>query len=135
MPNNTRAPSAEITPESIRRLVESFYGRVQEDPELGPIFEAVIGRREGGWPPHLERMTAFWSAVLLHQPGFRGNPRLAHDRVGGIGPAHFARWLFLFRLEAHRVFTEAPARRIVAKAEAMAVHLQRPSPIGGIRAR
>ena len=69
-------------------------------------------------------MTAFWSAVLLHEPGYKGDPRAAHAAVPGIAPRHFERWLELFRLEAHRVFADAPAREVIARAEAMGAHLQ-----------
>lgn len=120
---NERAP--EFTPESIRRLVDGFYRRVRNDPDLGPIFERVVGQGAGGWPPHLDKMVAFWSAVLLGQPGYGGNPRHAHRQVAEIQPRHFARWLFLFRLEAHGVFEDGPAREVVGRAEMMAVHLQR----------
>lgn len=118
-----RAPS--LTPASIRRLVEAFYTRVQDDPELGPIFDRVIGQSAEGWAPHLDRMTAFWSAVLLAEPGYKGNPRLAHMRVGDITPAHFDRWIALFRVEAHRVLADEPADEVLTRAEAMRNHLTR----------
>lgn len=114
-----------FTDASIRRLVDAFYDRVRQDPEIGPIFEAVIGGSAGGWPPHLDKLTAFWCAVLLHKPGYQGNPRVAHEGVPGISPRHFERWLQLFRLEAHQVFEPAPAQEVVMRAEMMAANLQR----------
>lgn len=119
------ARSPKFTAASIRLLVERFYGRVQHDPELGPIFNRVVEAGEG-WPAHLDRLTRFWSAVLLHIPGYKGNPRAKHQAVGGITPAHFERWLAIFREEVRAVFEEEPAEDLIEKAERMAVHLQRP---------
>jgi hemoglobin len=114
----------EITVDGLRTLVDNFYGRIQKDTDLGPIFDRVVGQSPGGWPPHLEKMTAFWSAVLLGVPGFRGNPREAHVRIADLEPRHFARWLFLFQIEVHRLFTAEPASEIVDRAHMMGGHLQ-----------
>lgn len=121
----TSARAEQITVESIRVLVDKFYGRIQLDPELGPIFDRVVGQSAGGWPPHLDKMVAFWSAVLLHIPGFDGNPRIAHARLPDIEPRHFTRWLFLFQLECHSVFAPEPAAEIVARARMIGSNLQR----------
>jgi hemoglobin len=123
-PEPAAARAETITVEGLRTLVHAFYGRIREDAELGPIFERIVGRSPGGWPPHLDKMTAFWSAVLLGIPGFSGNPRLAHARIVDLEARHFARWLFLFRLEVYRIFADEPAEEIVDRAEMMAVHLQ-----------
>ena len=40
-------------------LLERFYGRVREDAEIGPVFNAVVE----DWTEHLERLAAFWSSV------------------------------------------------------------------------
>ncbi|NKX30086.1 group III truncated hemoglobin, partial [Rhodobacteraceae bacterium R_SAG6] len=47
--------------EVLRELVHAFYGKIRKDPVLGPIFAARID----DWPPHLDRMTSFWSSVAL----------------------------------------------------------------------
>ena len=39
-----------IDPRFIDRLVETFYGRIQEHATLGPVFEAKL---HGRWPEHL----------------------------------------------------------------------------------
>jgi hemoglobin len=121
----THERSPEITVDALRALVHGFYGRVRDDVELGPVFERVVGQSPGGWEPHLAKMTDFWSAVMLQIPGYRGNPREAHGHVADIRPQHFARWLFLFQLEAHRVFEAEPAQRIVAVAQMMGQNLKR----------
>lgn len=113
-----------FTVESVRELVETFYTSVREDPELGPIFDGVI-EAGIGWPAHLDKMTRFWCAVLMHLPGYDGEPRAAHTRVPGIAPEHFDRWLDLWRRDAHRVFDEEPARYVIERAERMDVNFRR----------
>lgn len=76
----------------IALLVDSFYGRVQQDAVLGPIFDRAID----DWGPHLLRMKAFWSAVMLRTGRYGGQPMRAHMQLKGLEPAHFSRWLALF---------------------------------------
>lgn len=72
-------------------FVNEFYGKVQVDDLIGPIFNNAIA----DWPPHLEKMYAFWNAALFGVQGFRGNPFAKHAPLP-IGAAHFDRWLLLF---------------------------------------
>jgi hemoglobin len=75
----------------IVRLVHDFYGRVRRDAVLGPIFESRIA----DWGPHLEKMCAFWSSVLLRTGRYHGQPMPMHAPLPVAG-AHFDRWLALF---------------------------------------
>lgn len=113
-----------FTVESVRRLVHAFYDSVRSDPELGPIFEDIVGAGLG-WPAHLEKMTRFWCAVLMHLPGYDGEPRAAHARIPGLCPGHFDRWLALWRRCAHELFEEAPAAYLVERAERMDENFRR----------
>ena len=79
----------------IRRLVHGFYDRVRADDLLAPIFAARIA----DWAPHLERMCAFWSSVLLMTGRDHGQPMPMHLPLP-IGGAHFDRWLALFEAAA-----------------------------------
>ncbi len=73
-------------------LVESFYARVRADEELGPIFNDAIG----DWPEHLDKLTAFWSSVVLTTGRYKGQPVPAHRKhVSRITPQLFDRWLGL----------------------------------------
>ncbi|MCA8833076.1 group III truncated hemoglobin [Hymenobacter pini] len=78
--------------EDVRRVVDSFYGRVQNDELLGPIFEAVV---QGRWPQHLATMYDFWSGLLLGTGRYRGRPFPKHLTLP-IDGRHFHRWLTLF---------------------------------------
>src|SRR5690349_3622768 len=76
----------------IRTLVETFYGRVRQDPQLGPIFN----REVSDWDEHLAKLTDFWSSVMLMTGRFKGRPMAAHAAVADITPEHFRHWLALF---------------------------------------
>lgn len=104
-----RARHSAITPEAIADVIESFYGRVQHDSMLGPIF----ARHVDDWTPHLLRMNTFWRSVLLRTGEFqrsdRGSPPALHAAVGGLGADHFARWLTLFSAVLAERLEEGPA--------------------------
>lgn len=73
-------------------LVDHFYGRVREDPALGPIFD----ERVRDWKDHLDRMKRFWRSVLFSSGEFLGNPMVKHMVIPGLDRALFDRWLLLF---------------------------------------
>lgn len=75
----------------IQLFVDEFYNKVRKDDLIGPVFDNVIT----DWQPHLERMYAFWNAVLFGEPGFKGNPFAKHAPLP-IVQEHFGRWLELF---------------------------------------
>lgn len=77
----------------IGTLVDTFYGRIQAHPELGPVFEA---RLSGRWPEHLEKMKSFWSAVAFRNGAYGGKPVQAHLGVANMTPELFPKWLELF---------------------------------------
>ena len=110
------------TEAEIRRMVDTFYGRVREDSILGPIFEERIGT---DWDSHLDRMVDFWSTVLLASGRYRGDPIRAHRRIQGLDPAHFDRWLELFRPVAHELFPEGLAEDVYGRALRMRMVLER----------
>lgn len=118
---NAQTRASVIDDPAIGRLVRAFYARVRKDPDLGPIFEAAIG---DDWDHHLERMTDFWSSVMLTSGRYSGNPMIKHVRQKAIRPAHFVRWLALFEETANALFTPDCAARFAAKAHDIARGLQ-----------
>jgi len=72
-------------------FVDKFYGKVQQDNLIGPIFNNTIA----DWGPHLEKMYKFWNAALFSVPGFKGNPFAKHAPLP-IADEHFDRWMELF---------------------------------------
>jgi hemoglobin len=102
----------------LRTLVHRFYGKVRDDALLGPIF----AERITDWPPHLDRMVAFWSSVALMTGRYHGRPVPAHTPLP-IDATHFDRWLALFRATAAEVCTPAGAAHVVERAERIAQSL------------
>ncbi|TCL72049.1 truncated hemoglobin [Rhizobium sp. BK251] len=77
----------------IGTMVETFYGRIQAHPRLGPVFD---GRLSGRWPDHLEKMKRFWSSIAFRNGAYGGKPVQAHFGVEGLAPELFSEWLALF---------------------------------------
>jgi hemoglobin len=95
----------------IRRQVHTFYGRVRQDPVLGPIFNDAIT----DWDEHLAKLCDFWSSVLLMTGRFKGSPMAAHARRPDIRDEHFALWLDLFERTAREVCPPAAADLFVER--------------------
>lgn len=105
-----------VTEDSIAELVDTFYGKVRTDQLLGPIFAGAIG---ADWGPHLDKMKAFWSSVLLASGTYKGNPMIAHLQLPRLTRQHFEHWLQLWRETAATLCSEDLARVFVGKAEAI----------------
>jgi len=112
----------QLTDESVRAVVEDFYGRVRADPDLAPMFESRLGDR---WSAHLDRMCDFWTTVLLGTRRYRGNPMASHMTIPDIAPSHFTRWMNLFARTARAHLSEPAAADMIERAERMRRALQR----------
>ena len=111
----------QIDEAGLERLIPLFYDRVRSDPLLGPLFNDAVD----DWPEHLERLTAFWSSVMLTSGRYKGNPMLAHVRhKASINAAMFARWLALWAETTDEVMPPAAAAALQAKAARIAESLQ-----------
>ena len=103
----------------IDRLVRRFYARIREDELLGPIFAARII----DWEPHLQRMCAFWSSVVLMTGRYHGQPMQVHLPLP-VDAQHFDRWLALFEATANDTCPAAAAEHFVARARQIAGSLE-----------
>ncbi len=104
---------------TIDRLVRQFYANVRRDPVLGPIFCDRIT----DWEPHLQRMCAFWSSVVLMSGRYHGNPMVKHLPLP-IDAVHFDRWLALFEETSRKVCTPAAAAHFNERARRIAESLE-----------
>ncbi len=104
----------------IGRLVRSFYARVRKDERLGPIFERYIA---DDWEPHLEKMTDFWSSVILKTGAYQGRPVPAHLKLEEVVESDFAIWLGYFRETARELCTPEVAEVFIDRAERIAKSL------------
>ncbi|MFZ5790061.1 MAG: group III truncated hemoglobin [Pseudomonadota bacterium] len=124
-PSRRAALTAEIAQRTgiddamIGRLVRSFYGEVERDPALGPIFAARIR----DWDRHIAKMCDFWSSVALLSGRYHGQPMQAHLSLP-VDAGHFARWLQIFEATARRVCPPAAAEHFLERARRIAESLE-----------
>jgi hemoglobin len=110
-----------VSEDGIRRLVDAFYDKVRLDAELAPVFLRAI---PGDWQPHLTRMYAFWSSVMLTTGRYKGNPVVKHLVIPGIQPHLFERWLALFNETCGELFDDGVSEEFSAKAARIAESLK-----------
>ena len=108
-----------ITEPEISTLVDTFYAKVRRDPNIGPIFNAIVG----DWPHHLSTLKDFWSTVLLTTGRYKGDPMMTHLQLP-LDPDHFSRWLALFEETAREVLLPAVADTVIEKSHRIARNFQ-----------
>jgi hemoglobin len=99
----------------IERLVRAFYGRVQADPLIGPVF----GARITDWEAHIAKLCAFWSSVALMTGRYHGQPMQTHLELG-VAPEHFDRWIALFEATANELCPPQAAAHFIERARRIA---------------
>jgi len=110
-----------VSEDGIRRLVDAFYVKVRVDLELAPIFARSIPR---DWQPHLTKMYAFWSSVMLTTGRYKGNPVAKHLNIPDMKLELFDRWLALFDATCRELFDDATSAAFRIKAERIAESLK-----------
>lgn len=105
----------------IEILVRDFYDHIRAHEVLGPIFDRVIG---DDWEPHLQKMFAFWSSVMLMSGRYKGAPMVAHMRLKQVRPEHFDIWLQLFEEATQRNCSPETADAFLDKARRIAESLK-----------
>lgn len=109
----------EIDDEMIERLVRGFYGHIQQDEVLGPIF----AERIHNWEPHLRRMCEFWSSVTLMSGRYHGQPMIKHLPLP-VDATHFDRWLMIFETTAQELCPANAANHFIKLAHRIATSLE-----------
>ena len=104
------------TLEDVKKMVNTFYGRVQKDALIGPIFNEKL---EGKWDYHLEKMYSFWQTILLEEYTYRGRPFPPHAQLD-VNEEHFQRWKHLFDSTVDEFFKGDVANEAKQRAEKMA---------------
>ena len=89
------------TEDDIRILVDSFYGKVNADDLLSPIFNDVA---RVDWEKHLPLLYQFWSTLLFRTNTYQGRPWPKHALLP-INADHFARWVALFKATVDEHFS------------------------------
>ncbi len=104
------------TLEDIRLLVDTFYGKIRENPMLKDIFNNIIQDR---WPEHLDKMYRFWQTVLLEEHTYFGRPFIPHAQLP-VEKEHFNEWLKIFYETVDGLFKGEKADRAKWQGERMA---------------
>lgn len=99
----------------IRAVVEEFYARARRDDVVGPVFNRVIA--DADWPSHLDKITDFWSSMLLGTGRYEGRPMPKHMGIPELSDAHFMRWLRLFRETAEALCPPDIAALFIERSE------------------
>jgi hemoglobin len=79
------------------------------------VFNRVIAAEE--WPAHLDKITSFWSSMLLGTGSYMGRPMPKHLAIPELSDAHFQRWLTLFRMTVEELCPPAIAALFIERAE------------------
>ncbi len=106
--------------DDIKTLVDGFYGKVEEDDLIGPVFNEKIADR---WPEHLAKMYTFWQTVLLGEHSYLGRPFPPHAQLP-IEKQHFDRWIALFQETVDTHFSGPKAEEAKWRAGKMAEMFQ-----------
>jgi hemoglobin len=80
------------TAQDVKRLVDTFYAKVNCDELLAPIFNETANV---DWSTHLPAMDRFWESLLFGSDNYQGAPFPEHA-VLPVQQAHFERWVILF---------------------------------------
>lgn len=99
-------PHRSLSEDAVAQQIVAFYAKARADDLLGPVFAVITD-----WPPHIDRITAFWTRTLLGVGRYEGNP-LAEHRKHPLTPQMFERWLALWAETADDLF-EAEAAGIL----------------------
>jgi len=107
----------QVDEQGLARLVARFYAAIRNDALIGPVFNDAIDN----WPEHLEKLTAFWSSLMLTSGRYKGAPMAAHlKHRARITPEMFERWLALWREATEAEMPPAIAGLMQVKAERIA---------------
>ncbi|QDW23771.1 group III truncated hemoglobin [Pedobacter sp. KBS0701] len=121
--------------EDIILLVNTFYGMVQENNKIGPIFTEVA---KVDWSHHLPKMYDFWESILFGKAIYKGNPMLVHFALNNKSPlqtAEFETWKTIFFHTVDDLFEGENAELIKQKSQSIAdlMHFKINSPQSKIK--
>ena len=116
MENKTNSKTDIRGLDDIKLLVDTFYGLVQKDSLLSPIFSTAI---QDKWDIHLNKMYKFWDSILFNTGNYNGRPFPPHAKLA-IEKEHFDKWLHLFEKTISSLFEGEIAEQAKFRANKMA---------------
>lgn len=105
------------TAADVKRLVDAFYDKINQDALLAPIFNE---HAKVDWEKHLPIMYRFWSSILLGTASYQGQPFPKHAFLP-VNQTHFAQWLRLF----YETITETFRGPVAEEAKRRAANIAR----------
>lgn len=109
--------------EDIDLLMREFYSTAMSDEVIGYIFTDVV---KLDLDHHLPIIGDFWDTLLFQSGRYSRhgrNPLIVHSELNQktlLRPAHFSRWLEIFRETVDRIFDGQRAEFLKFRAEMMA---------------
>lgn len=110
--------------EDIKLLIDTFYGKVQVNNELGYFFNDVA---QVNWESHLPKMYDFWETILFHKQVYKGNPMKKHillHQLEKLEKQHFEEWLSLFQVTVDELYEGENAENAKNRARSIATAIQ-----------
>jgi hemoglobin len=104
----------------IKTFVDAFYAKMHSDDLVGKVFMEVM---QVDFSKHLPKMYDFWEMLLFQGTDYQGAPMRPHleiNQIHPISPAHFERWLSMFRETLRDLFEGHKTEEAIAKAENIA---------------
>jgi hemoglobin len=104
----------------IKTFVDAFYAKMPSDDLVGKVFMEVM---QVDFSTHLPKMYDFWEMLLFQGTSYQGAPMRPHlqiNQIHPITPAHFERWLGMFRETVRDLFEGPKAEEAITKAENIA---------------
>jgi hemoglobin len=105
-------------------LVNTFYDKVKEDPEIGPFFKEVM---KVSWDKHLLVMYDFWDNAIFYSGTYAGNPLKKHQHLHSLSALtadKFTTWVNLFTSTVDELFEGEKATLAKQRAQNIATVMQ-----------
>lgn len=97
----------------IEQMIKSFYSSLLTNKEIKPVFDNT------DFEKHMPHMIAFWSLVLLDEPGYTTNVFDKHVHLP-LKQEHFAIWLSYFENNIKTQFEGPKADLALQRAQLIA---------------
>lgn len=111
------------TKEDLQLLVNSFYSKALADDQIGPVFKAA----DFSLDKHIPVMVSFWETILFDIHTYKGNPMLKHlelNQQTKLLPAHFERWMMIWKETITANFEGPRAEEAVTRAASIGQMMQ-----------
>lgn len=108
------------TREDIEQLMETFYGKVLHNEEIGFLFTEVA---KLDLQKHLPIICDFWESALFQKVIYKGNVLGVHEHLNNLHKLtenHFSAWLGLFNETVDELFKGNNAEQIKIRALSIA---------------